>query len=462
MKKGGFHMDTPVHDPAGFIDLDGTYYIFGSHMAAATSKDLRNWKQFAKDTGPQNPLFEGLFDPKAGVFDYVGKMNGQDYAVWAPDVSYNPFLKKYVMYFCTTSSFMKSCLCMAVADEAKGPYTFCCNLLYSGFDKETAGQTNLAEILGENADISMYLNPDGVYEHLRWPNCIDPNVFHDKEGRFWMVYGSWSGGIFLLEMDERTGLPVHPQEDKERQIDTYFGYKLMGGGHRSIEGPYIFYDRKSDYYYLTVSFGWLEREGGYQIRLFRAEEPMGPYVDMAGNTCYDVEEHKNYGLKLMGNYNFPSLDMGYKSPGHNSVMLDQDGKMYLVYHQRFDMQWEIHEPRVHQLLRTEDGWLTVCPFATEGESRKEKTYSLEEIQGEYYVVDHMRDISGEIHDAVKMELPSEGKEVTLGQNSAVTIEMDGETYHGVIIEMNDEAGNPTLCMSLVSKDHSIWAVKYCC
>lgn len=461
MKKGGFHMDTPVHDPAIFVDQDGTYYIFGTHMCAATSKDLRNWEQFARDTGPQNKLFQGLFGPKSGAFDYVGKFNGKEYAVWAPDVSYNPYLKKYVMYFCTTASFMKSCLCMATADEIKGPYIYQCTLLYSGFDRKTCGQTNLADVLGADMDISGYLNPEGVYNHLRWPNCIDPNTFHDRDGRFWMVYGSWSGGIFLLELDEHTGLPIHPKGDKGNQVDPYFGYRLMGGGHRSIEGPFIFYDEVTDYYYLTASFGWLERDGGYQIRLFRAKEPMGPYVDMAGNTCFDAEDHENYGLKLMGNYNFPSLDMAYKAPGHNSVLLDRDGKLYLVYHQRFDMQWEIHEPRVHQLFRTEDGWLTVCPFATEGETRQGKRYSMEEIQGEYYVVDHGRDISKIVHDAVKMMLPSEGKEITLGDDASVTLKLDSGTYHGVVTEMNDEAGNPTLCMSLVGQDHSIWAVKYC-
>ncbi len=31
----------------------------------------------------------------------------------------------------------------------------------------------------------------------------------------WMVYGSWSGGIFLLEIDEKTGLVIHPKEDEK-------------------------------------------------------------------------------------------------------------------------------------------------------------------------------------------------------------------------------------------------------
>ena len=60
----------------------------------------------------------------------------------------------------------------------------------------------------------------------------------------------------------------------------------------------------------------------------------------------------------MGNYTFPSLDVTYMAPGHNSMFQDSDGKRYLVYHQRFDNGTEDHEPRVHQLFVNADGWYT--------------------------------------------------------------------------------------------------------
>jgi arabinan endo-1,5-alpha-L-arabinosidase len=40
------------------------------------------------------------------------------------------------------------------------------------------------------------------------PNVVDPNTFFDKDGKLWMIYGSYSGGIFILEMDATTGLPL--------------------------------------------------------------------------------------------------------------------------------------------------------------------------------------------------------------------------------------------------------------
>ena len=43
----------------------------------------------------------------------------------------------------------------------------------------------------------------------------------------------------------------------------------------------------------------------------------------------------------------------------------------------------------------------------------------------------------------------------------VTITTADVTYKGVAVEMKDEAGNDTLCISAVGdNNHSIWAVKY--
>ena len=482
MKKGGFHTNTPVHDPAVFVDRDGSYYIFGTHMTAATSKDLRYWESFADGVNGENPLFSNLFDEDMEAFRYCGKFDGKEYAVWAPDVSYNPYLKKYVMYFCTSGSYIKSTICMATADEAKGPYHFERVILYSGFDEDTIDETNVKAVLPEGEDLSHYFKKNGKYNNLSWPNCIVPNIFHDKSGRLWMVYGSWSGGIFLIEIDEHTGLLIHPEPDGKNQVDAYFGRKLLGGGHKSIEGPFILYDQVSDYYYLFVSFGWLAREGGYQIRMFRAKKPEGPYVDMEGKTFRRVNHHDPYGLKLMGNYIFPSMECGYKSPGHNSAFEDQDGAIYMVYHQRFDLPSEVHEPRVHQLFRTKNNWLTVCPFATDGEMLCRKNYHESEICGTYYLVEHCQDISNEMHLPLKVEFTRAGEILkyleqepenantvkeskpygyyTLDEESCISFNIQDISYEGVIVQLNDEAGNPTMCITGVGGNQSAWAVKY--
>jgi beta-xylosidase len=45
-----------VHDPS-VIKVDGTYYIFGSHLAAAKSTDLVDWTGIANGVTAANPLF---------------------------------------------------------------------------------------------------------------------------------------------------------------------------------------------------------------------------------------------------------------------------------------------------------------------------------------------------------------------------------------------------------------------
>ena len=77
----------------------------------------------------------------------------------------------------------------------------------------------------------------------------------------WMVYGSWSGGIFLLEIDEKTGLVIHPKEDEKTAWIRILENACFDGGHKSIEGPYILYDEESGYYYLFVSYGSPDERG---------------------------------------------------------------------------------------------------------------------------------------------------------------------------------------------------------
>lgn len=456
--------EVSCHDPQIIVGEDGRYYMFGSHIVAAESDNLWGWSYFANG----NNLFDNLYDGDLPAFSFVGKNTDGGYSVWASNVCYNETMGKYVMYFCTTSSYIKSNLCMAVADDVKGPYTYVDTILYSGYGKSDADQTNLYEVLGEDADISRYLEYGG-YNNKEWPNCIDPAVFTDADGRMWMVYGSWSGGIFILELDKETGYPIHPEADEENGVDAYYGKHLIGGGHHSVEGPYIEYNEESGYYYLFVSYGDLQAEGGYQIRQYRSENPDGPYVDAAGNTLGDEDDHYNYGLKMMGNYTFPSLDCTYMAPGGQSTFTGTDGGHYIVYHQRFGDGTEYHEPRVHQMFLNVDGWYVAAPFATMGETLSAEGYQQTDVTGTFYLVDHGTDISSKVHEAEAYTF-SDGTitgadvtgtySVTEGTDD-ITITLDGKTYQGVLIEMEDEAGNPVLCFSAAgTSNESIWGVKY--
>lgn len=459
-----------VHDPA-IVKAGEKYYVFGTHMSAAESEDLIHWKQFADGVKDSNPLFDDLLHEGEGAFSYVGKYQDGNFAVWAPDVMYNDKMGKWIMYFSVTHDYITSTICMATADQVEGPYTYQAQLVSSGFTVFTVDKTNFHEVCGEDTKVTRYMGA-GHYNNLKYPNCIDPCVFYGDDGKLYMVYGSWSGGIYLLELDENTGLPIHPETNEETNTDKYFGQYLLGGLHNSCEGPYILYDAGSDYYYLFVSYGGLTREGGYQIRLFRSREVTGPYLDTEGNTLGYVTDHSGYGLKIMGNYDFPSLKTAYMAPGHNSAFRDDDGKYYVVYHQRLDSGSEYHEVRVHQMFLNEEGWFVTAPFATQGESLREEGYrTLKEFQGTYYVVNHGTDISSDIHEAEAWTISGRG-EVNDAQGEAgkleltegtcfVTLTLGENIYKGVVVEMNDEAGNAVECLSFAGNNNeSIWAVRY--
>ena len=48
-----------VHDPSVAVSKEGTYYVFGSHIDAAKSTDLINWKTFTNGYAKTNNQLYG-------------------------------------------------------------------------------------------------------------------------------------------------------------------------------------------------------------------------------------------------------------------------------------------------------------------------------------------------------------------------------------------------------------------
>ena len=135
-----------VHDPSVFEDKDGTYYVFGSHTASASSPDLIEWKQLNFDygNGKNLPFYGDLEETLAKPFSWAGFDDGDagGYAVWAPDIVYDPYYVfpdgtegAYLLYVCTSSTWRRSAISYLVSREIEGPYEFGDTILYSGFTK---------------------------------------------------------------------------------------------------------------------------------------------------------------------------------------------------------------------------------------------------------------------------------------------------------------------------------------
>ena len=248
--------EVSVHDPSIIEGEDGSYYIFGSHLAVAKTEDLMNWTYVNQGVKNNNTVIPNVLKEMKEAFEW-----SQSNTFWAPDV-----IKlndgSYKLYYCNCKGDSPlSCLGTAVSDSVEGPYSNEGIMLKSGMSASEKDE-------------------DGnLYQATTDPNVVDPVVFYDKEGKLWMIYGSYSGGIFVKEMDAESGMP----------LESGYGEKLLGGNHLRIEAPYVIYNEETGYYYMFLSFGGLDSDGGYNIRVCRSENPNGPYVDAVDTVTAKLE-----------------------------------------------------------------------------------------------------------------------------------------------------------------------------
>ena len=386
-----------VHDPS-VLYANGTYYVYGSHMQAAKSENLQDWKLFSRlDKCTLQPNYAVAFK-EALTFAQTGTF-------WAPDVIKLADGKYYMYYCCCEGSSPLSALGLAVSNNPEGPFEHIQILLKSGYEG---------------------------YDATQYPNAIDPCVFFDKTGeRLWMVYGSYSGGIFLLELDPETGLIKDGQEE--------YGIRLLGGNHARIEAPYIIYNQATDYYYLFLSFGGLNVDDGYNLRVCRSRNVEGPYEDAQGHDMRDCmcqpgnfwndEDVAPYGVKLMGGHTFTPLQgensdkaQIVRSPGHNSAIETEDG-WFLIHHTRFAGNDGRYIVQTRRMWFNDYGWPVVAP------TRYVANIPAGEIDltGTFKLLFHGQDTNLVEHTATAAE-SLEDCDIT---ENALVLTLDGVEYHGV-------------------------------
>ena len=494
-----------VHDPSIVWEpTSQTYYIFGSHRAAAKTTDLMSWTSFqapwatasstnaansAAFTTPQvTKVKKGgvAYDFNFNAFNWSKRGNNSysvDGNMWAPDVIWNKQMQKWCMYLSVNGDNWYSSIILLTADKITGPYRYQAPVVMSGFHTGTSYKdTDLELVIGTQASLpGRYAVGSGWGR--RYPNCIDPCVFYDEEGKLWMSYGSWSGGIWMLELDEETGLRDYDVtytltgSGDGVTVDPYFGKKIAGGFYVSGEASYIEYI--GGYYYLFVTYGGLAaggdakdyNNGGYQMRLFRSEKPNGPYTDSQNkNAIFSSyllnfgpnENDNNRGVNIFGAYtswgNQAKGNYGERSQGHNSIIAAEDGRTYLVYHTRFQNWGESHQVRVHQVFQSKNGWLVVAPFEYTGEAVKSadiattQQITSDRIAGKYkllihnYKLDHTKKKAAE---PVDIELKGDGTisgassgtwKIEEG-TSYITLKIGSTYYHGVMVEQTLEPTN---------------------
>ena len=502
-----------VHDPSVVYDpVSKYYYIFGSHRGVAKSADMMKWVEVKKGklnngtpigvpwktassandysynafTTPQvTKVKKGGVEVSLPNFDAQAwsKRGNSNYDIsgnlWAPDVIWNQAMQKWCMYMSINGDNWFSSIVLLTADNIEGPYEYQAPVVISGFKSGTSYKdTDLELVIGEQSSLPSRYNVGSKWGE-RWPNNIDPCVFYDEQGKLWMSSGSWSGGIWMLELDENTGLRDYDVEYELKgsgngiTVDPYFGKKIAGGYYVSGEASYIEYI--GGYYFLFVTYGGLAaggnasdyNNGGYQMRVFRSESPDGPFVDSRGIDAvfnsyqlnFGPNAVSNRGVNIFGAYtswgNQAKGNLGERSQGHNSIIAAEDGRTYLVYHTRFQNWGESHQVRVHQVFQNKDGWLVAAPFEYTGEKvtseeiATTQQVSTEKIPGKYKLLIHkykLNHTKKEAAEPVEVTLTADKKitgdltgtwAVTEG-TSYMNMVIGGIAYRGVMVEQTLE------------------------
>ena len=303
-----------VHDPTIiYHDTSETYYMYSTDtktneamtlgIPIRKSKDLKTWEYVGT-------ALNGI---PTWVYTYTQATN-----LWAPEVV--KIKDTYRMYY-SASQFGTnvSCIGLAEAKHPEGPWIDKGHVYSSHPDKNDA-------------------------------NAIDANVLYDKHGDLWFVYGSFFSGIYIKRLDEETGKLLNTNVQgtciANRPINV----------EGAIEGPFIYYHKAFDMYYLFTSYDFLGKN--YNIRVARSKNIEGPYLDVLSNGMFGSHENpNNHGTKILGSYHIkPQLH--WTSIGHNSI-LDIKGKQFVVAHTRIKETHYPHFLHIKEIVWLESMWPVV-------------------------------------------------------------------------------------------------------
>ena len=546
------------HDPSIVIDnitnpASPTYYIYGSHLGRGKTTAAENYQEWTvfkageENATATNSLFCNLSgnlvnysDAYAthavtSVKDHAGKTvtfgnfdahgwqkkgNTVKGMQWAPDVIYNKTMKKWCMYMSLNGDNWASSIVCFTSDNVEGPWKYQGPVVFSGFLGKYAHNGYAAADDWKNTDFTIATGETSLPERYNvgdkwgsfWPNCIDPCVFYDDQDNLWMSYGSWSGGIFLLRLDKNNGLRDYtytfPYEVNGKAAtsaaasanttsDPYFGKKIAGGYYVSGEASYV--EKIGSHYFLFMSYGGLVSTGGYQMRVFRSDNPEGPYVDCNGTSAvfnrylmnYSATAVDNRGVLLFGGYKWDPMSGAEIAQGHNSAFTDKEGRSFVVYHSRFTNKGEGHEVRVHQLFLNDEGWIMAAPFEFDGETITNNDIATKasiadtEIAGDYQFLRHEYGQNTEAkayETPVNIRLNADGTisgaengtwERTAGTDY-IALTIDDVVYRGVLVRqtidytnipaiaiaaLSSSSGSTTLGQKSYTKQQEVWAVK---
>ena len=262
--------DVSVHDPSTIVKCNDEYWVFatGRGIVSRHSTNLLHWV-------PGPPVFTNT--PSWAT----NAIRGNHGHFWAPDVIHLPH--RYLLYY-AVSTWGKNTSAIGLASNA------------------TLDPADPRYHWTDEGSVIQSSPPDDF-------NTIDPAVCLTPEGQLWLAFGSFWGGIKLVQLDAQTG---------KRLATNSPIYSLAH--YDSIEASYIY--PHDGHYYLLVNWGLCCRgiRSTYNIRVGRSERITGPYLDKDGtNMLFD-------GGSLLLDSTGPLI-----GPGHAGI-ISAEGRDWLSCH----------------------------------------------------------------------------------------------------------------------------------
>lgn len=463
-----------THDPVMIKEGD-TYYVFSTdaQFGATTQKGLH----IRKSTDMIKWDFAGTALDTTSVseaIDYVG-YNRDGIKVdffWAPEVIKRPKTdggSEFWLFYCISAfGERNSYIGMAKSDSITGPYV------------------HSHEILRTHSSVVS-------------PNAIDPAVYSEGEGgneKMWMVYGSWSEGINLIELDAATGEPkirqtlenrsvlcytsVKGQSVQEQKLvpasadDPAFGKTLLRV--HSAEAPHIM--KRGAYYYLFVTTG-KDLTYDYDVRVFRSENVDGPYVDAEGKKAADKvgeSSFRQYGNKITDAHRFKYTDgdgKGWAAIGHCSTYTEGDQTYFLSHYRGTHLDSARFFLGIRKMYFV-DGWPLLAANRYAGEQRQDMTGLT--VSGKYLLhILNKRICNAKLNGgkitvdsaAVALELKDNGQVNSdlydgswkMTGKDEIEIKLGNTTYKGLVLpQWSWERNKGVLSISAISnKGEALWA-----
>ncbi len=298
---------TGLHDPVIIRERD-TYHVFGSGgwwgkpgPSWRTSTNLHVWT----DNGSPFdaiPAWAQAAIPKAT-------------SMWAPDISFVDGLYR-LYYSVSTGGAMRS---------------------VTGFATSRTLDRRSPDYGWTDHGLVIESFEGGTY------NVIDSNFVVDAAGNHWLEFGSYWGGLKLVQLDKRTGKPL-----PGAPLHSLAYRPAPAGGDNPVEGGFVF--RRGGWYYLFASYDYCCRgaASNYYVAVGRSRSVTGPYVGRDGKAMMD-----GYGTAVI--VERPWASTNWRGPGHCGLYPDRDRDL-IVYH-AYDVAHEARPTlRLAELRWDRDGW----------------------------------------------------------------------------------------------------------